>query len=1059
MKTTRNHIKLLALSPLLIAMFPSYGEETNNKKSKEAIEVIEVTGFRGSVVRALNAKRFAGNVTDAISAEDVGKSTDQNIAEALQRVTGVSIQRDGGEGTLISVRGAGPDLNNISLNGINLTSSGANQGVDLSQFSSDVLSSIEVVKTPSADHDEGSLGASVILKTFKPLNATKNRRTIEFQRRTNPFAGSSSDFKLSTSLSEKFLDDKLGFSVVASKETQTLREDRYDNTWWRPVSPSNGATILNPDGSQEIINTEDSDNPWIGSDINNNGTIDLSERRAWEGVDYNGDGTLTDNEKVIKGFANRQNRYSYNLRNRDRQTFSGAVQWRPNDDTDIQLDLTYSKQETGLDQNFLTVTTPNNADEPENIFWDPQTYTFTKWTNASTANNEKYTIRNHRDIGDTSQRNKVGSLRIDHLVNDDLTLTLRLGRSESSTKDDFFLRTRFGAGTSGRGTGLTSGYDCSDNIERCNLIIQNGSNFSNDANFATVPENFDFNVFDIRDRSITDIASSIYFDADWDVELGPITKLEAGLKWSSREKDNRESNSTLNKASLGLQGKTLADFYTGEMSPVWGEELGFTPSDISNGWPLADTPAALDFVFNSGITPEVTTNLNGTRRIQQDATAAYVKAEFSLLSDKLTGDIGIRYAKTEVDALGYSGFKFQTIAFTKENADVNDPDNVDFYGSVAAAEAALGIDLNDPQTAPVKTTATNSYNNLLPSLNLNYLLDKDMILRFAASETIARPKIDDLKPGFSINETAYSSVSGGTIGATHLKPFKSKNLDLSFEWYFKDDSLFAVTLFNKDFSDFSESAGFLAYWRDLRDTFYDTNGDLIPSDQLNVSITPDSVILPIASASEALCIPNREVNMAITIADGYCDVADIKSQRNGSGGYVKGVELNVQHGMTYLPGVFSGLGFLANYTYSDSSTDAEYDDNGIISVPSAPLEATSKHTYNTTLYWEKDGSLIRLAYNKRSDYLLNRLARDGTSEWAEGNDSLDLSASWKVNNALSLHFQAINLTDTVQRRYNTIRADTLIPTETFELGQQNTSRTSRLENYGSTYRVSLRLNF
>jgi TonB-dependent receptor len=132
------------------------------------IEVIEVQGIKGSLQKSVNAKRFNDSVSDSIHAEDVGKSTDQNIADALSRVTGVTVQEEAGEGTRISVRGAGPSLNQVSIDGVALTgglSGGGGNGVndnsvDLSSFSADILSSIDVVKTAAADQDEGSLGAN-----------------------------------------------------------------------------------------------------------------------------------------------------------------------------------------------------------------------------------------------------------------------------------------------------------------------------------------------------------------------------------------------------------------------------------------------------------------------------------------------------------------------------------------------------------------------------------------------------------------------------------------------------------------------------------------------------------------------------------------------------------------------------------------------------------------------------------------------------------------------------------------------------------------------------------
>ena len=174
----------------------------------------------------MNDKRFATNVVDTINAEDVGKSTDQNIADALGRVTGVTVVSQDGEGSQIRVRGASSNQNRITINGQQMTSTDFSQSVDLSSFSSDILSKLEAVKTPSANHDEGSLGVSVNLTTVRPLNQDKNVRSVTAQGRYNDFS-EESDYKFSAALSDKFLDDTFGIALSFYDETNTIRRDQY----------------------------------------------------------------------------------------------------------------------------------------------------------------------------------------------------------------------------------------------------------------------------------------------------------------------------------------------------------------------------------------------------------------------------------------------------------------------------------------------------------------------------------------------------------------------------------------------------------------------------------------------------------------------------------------------------------------------------------------------------------------------------------------------------------------------------------------------------------------
>jgi len=176
-------IALLGTSSILMCnsgAFAAQGSEANKnvKEEAEVIEVIEVTGYRASEQKSRDIKKEAIGVVDAIIAEDIGKMPDENVAEALQRVTGISITRENGEGSQVSVRGMSPNLNRITVNGKTLTSAGDDQSVGLEAFSSGLLERVEVFKTPSAAMVEGSLGGSINLKTRRALDSKKRKIVV-----------------------------------------------------------------------------------------------------------------------------------------------------------------------------------------------------------------------------------------------------------------------------------------------------------------------------------------------------------------------------------------------------------------------------------------------------------------------------------------------------------------------------------------------------------------------------------------------------------------------------------------------------------------------------------------------------------------------------------------------------------------------------------------------------------------------------------------------------------------------------------------------------------------
>src|SRR5688572_15796349 len=153
---------------------------TATPESVDTLDTVSVTGYRASVEKALDIKRGEAGVVDAIVAEDIGKFPDLNLAESLQRIPGVVITRDAGEGRQISVRGLGPDFTRVRINGMEaLTTVGAtdqsggsnrSRGFDFNVFASDLFSQMLVRKTASAEVEEGSLGATVDLRTARPFD-------------------------------------------------------------------------------------------------------------------------------------------------------------------------------------------------------------------------------------------------------------------------------------------------------------------------------------------------------------------------------------------------------------------------------------------------------------------------------------------------------------------------------------------------------------------------------------------------------------------------------------------------------------------------------------------------------------------------------------------------------------------------------------------------------------------------------------------------------------------------------------------------------------------------
>lgn len=269
----------------------------------EPVEEVVVTSFRNSLSKALNEKRRATNVVDVINAEDIGKFPANNIAEALQRVPGISITRDRGEGLFVRVRGLGPNFQNVTIDG---RSAAVNENVRDSgqsgrQFRFDTLatemvSGVEVIKSPLAAMDEGAIGGTVNLRTFKPLDFKRPTSAIsltstyvELAKKTDP--------KMSGLWSWNNEDRTLGVLVSANYGIRSLRSDRITGVSW-----TTGKVDVNGDGV--------TDTTYVPSAVRP--TLETERRERW-GV-------------------------------------TAAVQWKPREGTEISLSHLYSHLDDFYDE-------------------------------------------------------------------------------------------------------------------------------------------------------------------------------------------------------------------------------------------------------------------------------------------------------------------------------------------------------------------------------------------------------------------------------------------------------------------------------------------------------------------------------------------------------------------------------------------------------------------------------------------------------------------------------------------------------------------------------------
>ena len=289
-------------------------------------------------------------------------------------------------------------------------------------------------------------------------------------------------------------------------------------------------------------------------------------------------------------------------------------------------------------------------------------------------------------------------------------------------------------------------------------------------------------------------------------------------------------------------------------------------------------------------------------------------------------------------------------------------------------------------------TVENSYEDWLPSFNLAIEPANDLVIRLGAAKVMSRPALGDLTPGGSLSTPTRRVSYGNPL----LEPFRATNLDASVEWYFAKESLVAAAVFYKKI-----------------DSFITTVTDVVPWRSLGL---PDSLLVGTPAS------PDEDFEVTRKI--------------NGTGGTLKGVELQYQQPFNFLPGALSNFGFIGNVTFVDSDVDyGAYGRNR--------LTGQSKFMYNATLYYETKRFSARVSAAYRDGYLLSFPGGNNNSEeGVNGATNIDASISYELTDNIKLSLEGVNLTDTYSDRYVDI-----------------TDRVSNYRHFGREILFGLRFNF
>jgi TonB-dependent receptor len=710
---------------------------------------IVITGFRGSLAKALDQKKNETAAIDSILAEDIGKFPDLNLSESIQRIPGVAITRDGGEGRNISVRGLGPQFTRVRIDGMEAiataggadTSGGTNRGrgFDFNVFASDLFNGITVRKTQQASVEEGSLGATVDLRTARPFDYSGFKIAASAQGSYND-QSKAAEPRLSFMISDHFFNDTIGVLFSAAYQKRDTIEEGYSTVRWAPNTVADDAqysphTLNFSPGWQSVLGT----------------TCPAADPKTLlTGV------AICD--EANRAFHPRFPRYDWYEDKESRLGFTGSIQWKPSENTLVSLDGLYAdfkatRQERYLEANGLSVAGAcTAASKPTNCGIADMDITKMNIVNgimqSATFNDADIRVENRFDELDT--KFKQATLDLYQKLGN-VTLTGLFGYSKSDHENPIQNTITFDQYNV---QGFS--YDYSNK----NVPVFNWGN----ANLSG-PQGWVLSQIRLRAATAVNTYKTAQGNFDWAVNdefhlLGGVDYKEYQFSTTYLQRSiGTTAAQDTNVGCCTLPGDTLDKF--GHLVTIEGQQFFDSDYFAANKYFDLTSPTARGGAFKLGPEPGLANN----NSVGEKDTAAYFQVNFnhSFGGITLRGDAGFRYVHTQQDAQGFG---------------------------------LLGGTL-------VPITTSRHYDDYLPAMNLVLELTPKFQLRASAAKVMARPDLGSLAPGVAV------AVSGAnrtvTAGNPNLDPYRATTIDLSAEWYFQPGALLSVAFFQKRINSFVQT--------------------------------------------------------------------------------------------------------------------------------------------------------------------------------------------------------------------------------------------------------------
>ena len=969
----------------------SYAQEASQKNtfasndSDDLIEEIVVTGIRASLQRSMDIKRDSKGIVDGISAEDIGKFPDTNLAESLQRITGVAIERDRGEGSKITVRGFGPDFNIVTFNSRQMPTTGG-RSFDFGNIASEGISAVEVYKSGRANVATGGIGAVVNVKTSKPLEMPGMRVVVSAKGVYDPGtrSGNSVNPEIAGLFSQTFAEDTIGIALSLSSQTR--------------------------DGGTQSVTTQS----FMGRSFVTQEDMDNNVTAAeWGSIAVGDPSAINFPSEVNDGIYAIPTNIQYNLDDFRRERINGqlTLQWRPFEALTATLDYTYAENQINTQHQDLSAwfdpgcATRESEWVQEGNIWSPTTY-----TQVGCAADNLQGVGLYASVDE----NKSTGFNVEWLASDNLTLNLDYHDSSGESRPN----SKHGSGGSMAVAALnritTSGYFTSDGMPVLEVQLGERNSYNQIARIDQVSASdmqlsgSSFGSYNNRmNVEQLQLDGQYNFDAGHSISFG-VARVEVSNRGQSKGISRNAwsgvgepgdiadllSVDSIEGVFNGIDGsddpRQVTDFFTWDFQALIdrAEQLlrdGDHGDVVGDGGPcLTGFCPSYDFDLD-----EITTETSDSIYIQTHWVG-------DVLNRPVNVYYGVRYEQTEVHS--------EALVPLYDRVEWSIVDNrFNLYQQKA----------EDGSTIQGFSEIDGAYSMFLPSIDFDIELVDELILRASYSLTVTRPVYNDLK-GALIIDYLGSDGGGGRRGNPQLLPMESSNIDLSLEWYYDQGSYVSAGFWSKDVDNFIVNSTFENQPL-FQDLFTPINGALYnqavealtggdPRFDFDYGDLNTYYAENFANESGVSVTGEGDETEVVVTGTALDPIAifDVTIPINQRETKVQGWEFMLQHAFGE-----SGFGMQANYTIVDG--DLDYDIN--LNEEQWVVPGMS-NTANLVGYYDKSRFQVRVALNWRDQFLASA-GRDPL--FVEEYYQLDMNISYEINDKLSFFIEGINLTEEDQR--------------------------------------------